>query len=113
MLRYAYITCLVLLCRALRLALAHTQSQREGGPSPPHSAEVENDWSYAATQPYALFINHKGSDDGLLRVTWQFLRYGYCLLFRNEYCISESGSAPVHKWKGGEVRIHLGPLESM
>jgi hypothetical protein len=32
-------------------------------------------------------------------------------LFRKERYISESGSAPVHRWKGGEARIQLGPLE--
>ena len=36
------------------LALGYTQPQREGGLSPPPSAEVENDWSYAATPPYAF-----------------------------------------------------------
>ena len=60
-----------------------------------------------------VFFNRKGSDDGFLRVTWQFSRSVYCLLFRKEHCISESGSAPVHRWKGGEAHIHLGPLELM
>ena len=53
MLRYAYIACLVLFVQSIKLALGHTQPQREGGPSPPPSAEVENDWSYAASPPYA------------------------------------------------------------
>jgi len=38
MLRYVYIAYLVLLCKVSRLALGHTQPQREGGLSPPPSA---------------------------------------------------------------------------
>jgi len=104
--------------QSIKLALGHTQPQREGGPSPPASAEVENDWSYAATPTYAFvawysLFNRKCSDDGFLRVTWQFSRSVYYLLFRKEHSISESGSAPFHRWKGGEARIQLGPLELM
>ena len=78
---------------------------------------VENDWSYAATPPYAFmactdsFLIVRVLMMAFLRVTWQFSRSVCCLLFRKERCISESGSAPVHRWKGGEARIQLGLLE--
>jgi hypothetical protein len=103
--------------------VGHARPRREGDPSPLLSAEVENDWSYASTPPYAfmactgsLFVNRKVSDDGMLRVIWQFSRSVYCLLFRKDHRISESGSAPVCRWGGayssGSVRVNLNRLTS-